>query len=62
MEAEVTLQLKHMLAACGIAAIQIVGERARLDAQLTGGACQDLRMSVLADAKHTTPIALCAGR
>ena len=46
-----------MLAARGVAAMQIVAERGRVDAQLTGEHGQDLGVSVLADVQHATGVA-----
>jgi hypothetical protein len=56
MEAEVALQRNHMLAACGIAAMQLLAKRGRVDAQLTGEHVHDLGVSVLADVQHATGV------
>ena len=51
-KAEIALQLEHMLAPRGVAAVQILVECGWVDAQLTGEHGQDLRVSALA---HVSP-------
>jgi len=57
IDAPIALQLKHVLAACRIEAMQVVVERGWVHGQLTGEHGQDLGASVLADVQHATGVA-----